>query len=126
MKNDFKLRLKESEVYIDFLEAYGRDWFEFLPHHRFYNQACWYAFRQIVVMTIQGKLLTKGQAAAGFMRNGDSLLALAIKLELVREVRKPNIKEVYIEASDGLIVGWLSHIERTRDELRQMLAGRNL
>ncbi|MET4252948.1 hypothetical protein [Bradyrhizobium sp. LA6.7] len=126
MQSDFKKRLTDCGSYIDFLEFYGRDWFDFLPHHKFYTQASWLAFRQIVANTILEKPLTKGEAEAAFKTNGASLLATAIEQKIVHEQRKKNIKEVYILASDELIVGWLSHIERTRDELWQKLAGNKL
>jgi hypothetical protein len=89
---DFRARLTDCSSYIDFLEFYGRDWFEFLPHHKFYTQASWLAFRQIVANTILGKPLTKGEAEAAFKNNGASLLATAIEQKIVIEQRKKNTK----------------------------------
>lgn len=125
MQDDFKKRLADNKEYIEFLEDYGRDWFAFLPHHKFYTQASWFAFRQIITKTIEGRPLTKGEAEAAFKSNGAALLEVAIKAGLVTAERKANIKAVDIVASDELITSWLDHIERTRCDLRRKLDGNN-
>jgi hypothetical protein len=115
MTDELQARLDRCDRYIKFLEAYARDWFEFLPHNRFNNQNSWYAFRQVVTATIRQVPLNKSQAIAGFKANGEAQLNLALEKGIFLERKNPeNRRETLIEASPAIVETWLQHIERTK------------